>query len=89
VHVVVAVVGMVTTLLLLLLLVVVGAAAAAAEDENGDVIGALCGFQQILTSSVVVRWHIPLVMNLWMISRDHVAVVDRHLILQMLTSHVK
>jgi hypothetical protein len=84
VHVVVAVV-IVTALLLLL---VVGAAAVV-DDQNGDVIGVLCGFQQILTSSVVMRWHIPLVKNLQLISRDSAAVIHRNLILQRLTSHME
>jgi len=84
VHVVVAVV-IVTALLLLL---VVGAAAVV-DDQNGDVIGVLCGFQQILTSSVVMRWHIPLVKNLQLITRDSAAVIHRNLILQRLTSHMK
>jgi len=54
---------------------------AVVDDDDGDVIGAMCDFLQILTSSVVVKWHVPLVKNLQLISRDHVAMIHRHLIL--------
>jgi hypothetical protein len=84
--VIVAVVVMVTALLLLL---VVGAVAAAVDDGDGDVIGALCGFRQFLTSSMVARWQVPLAKNLQLISRDHVASINRRPISQKLTSHVK